>query len=123
MKIKNFRGDLTDISAEKALICTGCRFYAGERGLRAHQQIKHSESYEIAKAVVSDAKLQVVPYTMSAWAPAAPGGPPPGPRACVSKSILHPAFVAARDGDLPLLKEIVAAGAIPYRHVHTSFLN
>ena len=89
------------------------QFLLGERGLRDHQQVKHGNSYEIAKEAVTAARGALVAYAPThgvgaelsrLWAA----------RAAATEHARHalpPGLAAARDGDLGALLELTSRGA------------
>ena len=103
------------------LHCASCGlFLNGERGLRDHVQIKHKNTYQVAKEAVAAARGAIVAYSplngaggelARLWAA----------RVAATEHARHslpPGLAAARDGDLARIKELVASGrlgaALPY---------
>lgn len=94
------------------LHCATCGgFYAGRRGLRDHQQIKHQTSYEEATEAVHAARGALVRYEHTAaeaclsrlWEARAA-------EAEAARRALSPGLAAARDGDVEALRSLAAAG-------------
>ena len=94
------------------LHCSACGgFYAGRRGLRDHQQIKHRTSYEEATQAVQAARGALVKYARTAdearlcalWEARAA-------RAEAARHALPAGLVAARDGDVATLRSLAAGG-------------
>jgi ankyrin repeat protein len=94
------------------LHCSACGgFYAGRRGLRDHQQIKHRTSYEEATEAVHAARGALVKYARTAqearlcllWEERAA-------RSEAARHALSPGLVAARDGDVATLRALAAGG-------------
>jgi hypothetical protein len=52
---------LLALSARGMLLCRSCGWmFAGEKGLREHQQVKHRRTYEGAKAAVAESRMALV---------------------------------------------------------------
>ena len=90
-------------------VCGG--FYAGRRGLRDHQQIKHRTSYEEATEAVQAARGALVRYARTAeearlcalWEARAA-------QAEAARHALPAGLKAARDGDVAALRALTAGG-------------
>ena len=94
------------------LPCAACGgFYAGKRGLRDHQQIKHQTSYEEATEAVQQARGALVRYQATAeearlaalWEARAA-------EAEASRHALPAGLAAARDGDVAALRRLATDG-------------
>eukprot|EP01050_Picozoa_sp_SAG11_P024275 SAG11_NODE_5120_length_1658_cov_1.313663_1_plen_461_part_10 len=107
------------------LLCTGCGcFFAGEKGLRHHQQVKHGASYEMSKdiaEIASNQQLQALPgangggagedddslFLLSmALQQARIGAEAEAAARRAARAALHPALEMARDGDLARLQRL-----------------
>ena len=99
------------------LHCDACGlFFLGERGLRDHVQIKHKNTYEVAKEAVAAARGAVMTYT-----------PPQGTCAALTRlwaaravaaeqarNALPMGLAAARDGEIERLRVLVLNGRCAY---------
>mmetsp|Transcript_57936 Transcript_57936/g.116151 ORF Transcript_57936/g.116151 Transcript_57936/m.116151 type:complete len:418 (+) Transcript_57936:194-1447(+) len=97
------------------LHCPDCGyFFAGERGLKDHQLMKHRKVFTDAQEVISQSRLQVVPYQQlnlfAASTPAQKEAESAKQRVTQTAPALEEGLVAARDGDLATLRALVAAG-------------
>ncbi|KAK3265768.1 hypothetical protein CYMTET_25576 [Cymbomonas tetramitiformis] len=96
---------------EGQLLCPTCgQFYAGTRGLRDHQQIKHLQSYGSAKAVEAESRRQLVAVTGNFQAAICQLYQHQNPGKGAKKDPLEgePALKAARDGDLAEVQRLFA---------------